>query len=102
LGGGVSVQGKLGHVYAISGNRTEAKKILRELERSGLTEKLYDIALIHASLDDRDGAFQWLERCYDKGCRSLIFLHVAPALDSLRGDPRFSDLLRRRFRSHAQ
>ncbi|MGH9631177.1 MAG: TPR end-of-group domain-containing protein, partial [Bryobacteraceae bacterium] len=94
--------GKMGHAYAISGNQTEATKILRKLEQSGLTEKFHDIALIHAALGDKDRAFLWLERSYEERSRSLLFLQVAPALDSLRGDPRFTDLLRRRFKSAAQ
>jgi tetratricopeptide (TPR) repeat protein len=102
LGGETYTVGKLGHVYAVSGNRMEATKILRELEQSGLTEKFYDIAIIYAGLGDKDRAFQWLERCYAERSRSLIYLKVAPLLDSLRGDPRFSDLLPRRFGSHAQ
>jgi TolB-like protein/Flp pilus assembly protein TadD len=102
LGAGISAEGKLGHVYAISGNRTEAMKIIRKLEQSGLTEKFYDIALIHAGLGEKDRAFLWLERSYQERSRSLIFLQVAPALDSLRDDPRFADLLRRRFKSALQ
>jgi TolB-like protein/Flp pilus assembly protein TadD len=99
LGGGASVMGKLGQVYAISGKRTEATKILRDLEQSPRTENFYDIALIYAGLGHNDRAFQWLERSYEEGSRSLIFLQVAPVLDSLRSDPRFSDLVRRRFKS---
>jgi tetratricopeptide (TPR) repeat protein len=102
LGGGVLIEGKLGHAYAVSGNRKAALNILRKLEQSGLTEKFHDIALIHAALGDKDRAFQWLERSYQERSRSLLFLQVAPALDSLRGDPRFTDLLRRRFRPAVQ
>jgi hypothetical protein len=80
----------------------EATKILRELEQSGLTEKFYDIAVIHAGLGDKDRAFEWLERCYAERSRHLTFLKVAPVVDSLRSDPRFSELLRRRFRSQAR
>jgi TolB-like protein/Flp pilus assembly protein TadD len=96
--GGATVVGKLAQVYAISGNRASAIKILRELEQSARTEKFYDVALIHAGLGDTNRAFLNLERSYQEGSRSLIFLRVAPALDSLRGDPRFADLVRRRFK----
>jgi Flp pilus assembly protein TadD len=102
LGAGVSTEGKLGHAYAISGNRTEAMKILRKLEQSGLTEEFHDIALIHAGLGDKDRAFLWLERSFKERSRSLVFLQVAPALDSLRRDPRFADLVRRRFKGAVQ
>jgi serine/threonine-protein kinase len=101
LGAGVSAEGKLGHAYAVSGERTEAMKILRKLEQSGRTEKFYDIALIHAGLGDNNRALEWLERSYEERSRSLTFLKVAPVLDSLRGDPRFTDLVRRRFKSAA-
>ena len=102
LGGGVNAEGKLGHVYAISGNRPGAMKILRKLEHSGRTEKFYDIALIHAGLGDNSRALDWLERSYEERSRSLTFLKVAPVLDSLRGDSRFSDLLLRRFKVAAR
>jgi tetratricopeptide (TPR) repeat protein len=102
LGGGVAVEGKLGHVLAISGNRSRATEILSSLEQLGQTETFFDIAVIYAGLGDKDRAFLWLERSYEEGSRSLVFLQVAPVLDSLRGDPRFSDLVRRRFKSRAQ
>jgi TolB-like protein/Flp pilus assembly protein TadD len=102
LGAGVNTEGKLGQAYAISGNRSEATKILGKLEQSGLTEEFYDIALIHAGLGDKDRAFLWLERGFQEGSRFLDFLKVAPALDSLRGDQRFADLVRRRFKVAAQ
>ena len=102
LGGGVAVEGKLGHVHAISGNRSRATEILRGLEQLGQIETFFDIAVIYVGLGEKDRAFQWLERCYEEGSRSLLFLKVAPVLDSLRGDPRFSDLVRRRFKSATQ
>jgi TolB-like protein/tetratricopeptide (TPR) repeat protein len=102
LGAGLAAEGRLGHVYAISGNRTGAMEILRKLEHSGQTERFYDIAVIHAGLGDKDRAFQWLERSYAEGSRSLLFLRVAPVLEVLRGDPRFADLVRRRFKGAAR
>lgn len=97
FGGESTATGKLGHAYAVSGNRDGATAILRSLERSGRPEKFFDIAVIYAALGDKDRAFFWLERSYEERSRSLLFLKVAPVLDSLRGDPRFSDLVRRRF-----
>lgn len=48
-----------------------------------------------AQLGDKDQAFNWLERAYEERSFWLMYLKVAPNLDSLRTDPRFSDLLLR-------
>jgi tetratricopeptide (TPR) repeat protein len=102
LGGGILAECNLGQAYAVSGNRIGAMKILRKLEQSRDPEKFYDIAAIYAGLGDKRRALDWLERSYEQRTRSMMFLKVAPALDTLRGDPRFSDLVRRRFKSAAQ
>jgi TolB-like protein/Flp pilus assembly protein TadD len=98
LGGGVAVEASLGHAYAVSGNRLGATEVLHRLEQSGKTEQFFDLAVIYAGLGNKDRAIQWLERSYTERSRSLMFLKVAPVLDSLRGDPRFADLVRRRFK----
>ena len=47
------------------------------------------------ALGDKDRAFQWLDRCYEERSPWLGWLKTDPALDPLRSDPRFADLLRR-------
>jgi tetratricopeptide (TPR) repeat protein len=54
-----------------------------------------EIAMIYAKLGDKDAAFEWLENAFQERRSDLIFLKVDPAWDSLRSDPRFSDLVRR-------
>jgi TolB-like protein/Flp pilus assembly protein TadD len=87
----------LGHVYAVSGRKTEARKILAELQR--LSEHSYvpatDVALVYAGLGEKDKAFAWLDKAYEEHSFALSNLKVEPRLDSLRSDPRFADLLRR-------
>jgi tetratricopeptide (TPR) repeat protein len=93
---GVAMAG-LGHVYAVSGRQTEARKILAELQR--LSEHSYvpatDMALVYAGLGDKDKAFAWLDKAYEEHSFSLSSLKVEPRFDPLRSDPRFADLLRR-------
>ena len=55
----------------------------------------YNFAIIYAGLGDRDKAFEWLEKARKERSGFLPFLKVEPALDLLRGDSRFHDLLRR-------
>ncbi|HEV2021462.1 MAG TPA: protein kinase [Terriglobales bacterium] len=87
----------LGHVYAVSGRKTEARKILAELQR--LSEHSYvpahDVALVYAGLGERDKAFAWLDKAYEEHSFNLSNLKVEPRFDPLRSDPRFADLLRR-------
>ena len=52
-------------------------------------------ARIYAYLGDKDQAIRWLEASYEMCEFLLTFLSVWPALDPLRDDPRFQDLLRR-------
>jgi hypothetical protein len=46
-------------------------------------------------LGDTRQAFEFLERAYSDREPLLIMLNVQPEFDSLRADPRFSDLVRR-------
>jgi len=53
------------------------------------------IALVYTGLGDKDKAFEWLENAYNERNHWLIWIKVEPRFDSLRSDPRFTDLLRR-------
>ena len=87
----------LARVYAVSGNRAEAQKLLDTLkERSKETYvSAYLIAVICAKLGERDQALAWLERAYQARSQFMILLRVDPSFDSLCSDPRFQALLRR-------
>jgi adenylate cyclase len=87
----------LAHVYAVSGTKIEARKILAELQT--LSEHSYipatDTAMVYTGLGDKDKAFAQLEKAYEEHSFSLSNLKVEPRFDPLRSDPRFADLLRR-------
>jgi hypothetical protein len=53
------------------------------------------IAAIYARLGEKDRALEWLEAAYRERSFELVGLKVDPRFDSLRGDPRYQDLLRR-------
>ncbi len=55
----------------------------------------YELATIYASAGRRDDAIRSLETACERRDSSVLELKVDPALDSLRIDPRFEDLLRR-------
>jgi tetratricopeptide (TPR) repeat protein len=84
-------------IYARSGRRMEAQKLLAEIASSS-RNRYYapaHIAAVHAALGDKDKAFQWLENAYQQKDWAMPQLKVEPVFDSLRSDARFSDLLKR-------
>ena len=87
----------LAMAYAAAGKKKPAQQILAKLQQlAGKRYVLpYNVAKIHAAGADRDKAFEWLERAYEGGNPDLIELNSEPIFDGLRGDPRFSDLMRR-------
>jgi len=50
---------------------------------------------LHAVLRDNDEAFSWLDKAYEERSPRLLDLKLDPDFDSLRRDPRYSDLVRR-------
>jgi adenylate cyclase len=87
----------LGHAYAASGEIEKAMKVINELKELSKNEYVspYYIASIYAGLDQKDKAFQCLEEAYEKSDTYMIYLKVDPSVDSLRSDPRFTELLKR-------
>ena len=54
-----------------------------------------DIAKVYIGLDERDKAFQWMEKGYEERDDDLPYLAVCPMDDRLRSDPRYSSLVKR-------
>jgi serine/threonine protein kinase/Tfp pilus assembly protein PilF len=87
----------LGWVYAMSGDKKSARKILKELEERAKKSYIapFLFAKIHAALDQKDLAFQWLDRAYDERDTALIHVLTDESVDSIRDDPRFDELLKK-------
>ena len=96
-GGAPQALGVLGHGYAVAGMKAEAQKVLAELK--DLSRRRYvaplDIAVIYVGLGDKAQAFEWLEKAYEDHSDRLTWIRFWPQFDSLRGESRFQDLLRR-------
>jgi serine/threonine protein kinase/tetratricopeptide (TPR) repeat protein len=87
----------LGRVAVLEGKVEEARGVLDELYRR--TQERYvspvDFAKLHNQLGDTDEAFQWMDRAMEDRRGWMVYLNVEPALDNLRSDPRFKELLRK-------
>jgi serine/threonine protein kinase/tetratricopeptide (TPR) repeat protein len=87
----------LGFACAASGNREEAGGILWELESKLASENRLALlsAMLFAATDEKDRAFEQLERAFQIREPGLLFLRVAPWADSLRSDRRYAALVER-------
>ena len=99
LTGNPQIAGFLGHAYALRGRRDEALKMLAQLkdESSRRYVSAHSFALVNLGLGDKDEALRWLEKDFDDGDAQIAFIKVNPALDPLRGDPRFKALVAKVF-----
>jgi TolB-like protein/DNA-binding winged helix-turn-helix (wHTH) protein/Tfp pilus assembly protein PilF len=85
------------YLYARMGRRAKARAALaKSLQLSkGKQVSSGAVALIYAALGDKNESFQWLEKACTERSSFMTSLKYWSVFDSLRGDPRFSDLLRR-------
>ncbi|HVP54487.1 MAG TPA: tetratricopeptide repeat protein, partial [Candidatus Eisenbacteria bacterium] len=96
-GGAPMVLGWLGLSVAQGGNVAEASAMLERLH--AMVPQGYvpptSFAWIHLGLGETDSAFAWMERAVEARDHMIIPIKTYPFLDPLRGDPRFSELLRK-------
>jgi hypothetical protein len=87
----------LAQVHALSGNKSQAMRVLQDLEK--LTKKRYvcsyEVATAYVLLSEKDQAFRWFDKAVEDRSDCMVVLAVDPRLDSIRSDLRFQDLLRR-------
>lgn len=87
----------LGRAYALAGDTSQARDILRELEEAARAKPVssVEVASVHAALDQKEQCFQWLDRAMTARDPYLLYLAVDQRFDRSRSDPRVQDMLRR-------
>jgi serine/threonine protein kinase/tetratricopeptide (TPR) repeat protein len=86
----------LAYAYASAGDRKAALRTLAVVKRLARVSSLPpDGAFAYASLHDNSAAFAWLNEAARQGSLWSISLKAEPALERLRSDSRFADLVRR-------
>src|SRR2546425_667672 len=60
----------------------------------------YSIAESYMRMDQKQKAFEWLEKAYEEHDSGLVSLAVEPMFENIRPDPRFKEILRRMKLSH--
>jgi tetratricopeptide (TPR) repeat protein len=53
------------------------------------------IATLYSQLNQKDKAFEWLEKVYEEKSSGLPSIKTSPEFENLRSDPRFSQLMKR-------
>jgi eukaryotic-like serine/threonine-protein kinase len=87
--------GSLGYGYGLNGEPEKANAIIQELDAIGASQYVVPAyrAIVYLGLGDRKRVLDELERAHQERSPSVVFLNVDPALDSLRKDPAFQQLL---------
>lgn len=86
-----------GYTLGVMGRADEARAVLSEMERLSAKRFVtaYGVALVHAGLGDKEQAFAWLEKAFAERSHWLVWLRLDPRWKTLRGEPRFADLVGR-------
>ena len=94
---GPYARGTLGFVLARGGKRAEAEALLAELEALAKREYVTPVAcgLVLIGLGDKDRALDYAERSVAERRGWLVYGKVNPVFDSLRGETRFTALLKK-------
>lgn len=98
LSGGVTEAISLAsYTYAVSGQRGEAERMLRELKAASEKSYVppYNLAMVYNGLGNSAETMKWLEKAYEEKDVHMVFLGVDPKWDKLRSDPGFASLMKR-------
>lgn len=95
--------GPLGLAYGLAGRRTEALRIIAEMERASKDHYVspYYLAVAWSGVGDMDKAFALLDRALEQQTPTLVYGADLPLYIALRRDPRwkgFVDRLRKKVR----
>jgi serine/threonine-protein kinase len=83
-------QAAIARVHALAGRKQEARRLIEGSKAAPIA-----IAGVSAALGDRDQAFRILAQAVEERKTFVVTLKEDPGFDSLHGDPRWQDLLRR-------
>jgi TolB-like protein/DNA-binding winged helix-turn-helix (wHTH) protein len=86
-----------GYARARAGHTRQALATIDELHQLSKPRgpSPFQVAVVYLGLEDKDRAFEWLEKAVDARDWALPMLKADPFFDILRSDPRFPSLLDR-------
>ena len=95
-GGSTEALAGLAQAHAVTGNKLAMEKIAKELGETGdHYVSPYNVARVYGAIDDKQRAFEWLERAYREHNPDLIELTREPSFANLHSDAKFRELVER-------
>jgi TolB-like protein/Tfp pilus assembly protein PilF len=84
-----------GVAYSALGQEKQSDAALKELVTKYSTRDAYYAASVYAFRNQRDEAFEWLDRAYAQREGNIANTNLEPLLKNLHGDPRYAALLKK-------
>jgi TolB-like protein/tetratricopeptide (TPR) repeat protein len=95
-GGSTEALAGLAQAHAAAGETRAMERIVQELaEGAHRYVSPYNVARVYGAIEDKQRAFEWLEKAYREHNPDLIELTREPSFASLRSDAKFRELARR-------
>src|SRR5262249_37864722 len=87
---------QLGYAYAVAGQKSEARRIVQELEEQSRRRRVSPVYIsrVYLGLGDNNRALELLRKGYDEHSDHILSLYADPIYDNLRSDPRFIEMVR--------
>jgi TolB-like protein/tetratricopeptide (TPR) repeat protein len=91
------IRAEIGYVYAVSGRRADAQRVLEEMKAQYRETKVGAplIASVYVGLGDEVAAMQWFERAFQAHEAVLPITTLLPQTQPLRDNPEYQAMLRR-------
>jgi tetratricopeptide (TPR) repeat protein len=81
--------------YSAAGRHQESDSALKKLIATHQNDCAFQIAQVYAFRGEVDQAFEWLDRAYRQRDPGAPEFATDPLMESLRHDPRFTELLKK-------
>jgi len=83
--------------YAMLHEEEEARRLLDSVEQNWKPDGVsaFLLAAVHACLDEKDSALEWLEKAFQERSAFIAYLKIHWPLHCLHGDTRFDKLVKR-------
>lgn len=93
--GNLNPYAKLAYGYARTGNKKAADEMLEELIHNTETDNSFSfqISLVFTALNDKDRAFEWMNKAFQHHHDFMLDLKSDPKLDPMRDDSRYQEFV---------
>ncbi|MCH7678054.1 protein kinase [candidate division KSB1 bacterium] len=97
LSGNFAAAAVLGYAFGISGKKTKAKKIIKELKNRARNEYVQPayFGWVHVGLNELDAAFQYFDKAFEERSWWVVYMKIWPCPEQMIKDARYTKLLKK-------